>query len=386
MATQATTCTTKRAAADESKYYNQARRLNQEINTLEKTNGHTVLNSRPLRLGFDISSACNANCIFCLADKGRKSKKSVDAFRPPEWLDNFEPLLPFINLGIFSSYEALLNPFFDQFVLKLRKHYTPFQLFTNGKALTPDVSEFILRNGLDSIHCSFHSPVPGTYESIMRGITFDEVLNNLMQFKLLSQKHNPNANLVLVFCAMRRNIEQLLDYVDLAHRVGARAIQVNYLLATDEKHKLEKESMFFNQELYDTYVHTAKLKASKVGINLMHQPLFQTYIDQANGGAPCYRPWEHCIVSQTGEMTVCCGGAGGLGNVFEDDFFNVWNSKPLRAFRRTVNTDNPPAQCRKCTRGKENPKDISTHITYLRSLSAEEKDERIAELMARYGG
>lgn len=365
------------------KQFDLARSLNRQINEFERTQGHAVVNSRPLRLGFDISSACNANCIFCLAEKGRLAKKDPDAFRPPQWLDHFEPLLPFIDLGIFSSYEALLNPQFDQFVNKMHAYHTPFQIFTNGKELTAEMSEFILRKGLHSLFCSFHSPTPQVYESIMRGLSFDETLTNLMQLKLLARRHNPAFGLTLVFCAMRRNIEQLIDYVDLAQRVGARTIQVNYLLVTNPKHGLEKESMFFNQALYDDYVLAAKVKAARLGIPLNHQPLFCT--GQVASKTPCYRPWEHLNVSKEGDVTICCGGAGQLGNIFRDDFFKVWNSKPFRAFRQTVNSDNPPAQCKKCSRGKENPLDITTHITYLRSMPAQAREERIRELTALHG-
>lgn len=386
MSVQAAECAAKKPAAfDEKGQYDLARSLNNQINQLERTNGNTVLNSRPLRMGFDISSVCNANCIFCLAEGSRRTKKDIDAFRPASWLDNFEPLLPFLDIGIFSSFEAMLNPEFDKFIYKMREFYTPFQIFTNGKALTPEMSEFIMRNGLHSIHCSFHSPSPSTYENIMRGLSFDENLGNLMRLKLLARKYNPNFNLVMVFCAMRRNIEQLLDYVDLAHRVGARRIQVNYLLVTDEKHKLEKESMFFNQDTYDSYVHAAKLKAYKLGINLTHQPIFQTFQADDNNDAPCYRPWEHLNVNQFGDATICCGGSGNQGNIFNEDFFSVWNSKPFRTFRRLVNSDHPPAACKKCTRGKENPKDITGHITYLRSMTKEAREERIKELMEAYG-
>lgn len=385
MALQEATCAPANDTLDQKRQFDMARSLNQQINTLEKTNGHTVLNSRPLRIGFDISNVCNAKCIFCLADTNRRKKSDPDAFRPVEWLDNFDPLLPYIDLGIFSSYEALMNPDFHKFVDKLHTFHTPFQVFTNGKALTPDMSEYMLRRGLASLHCSFHSPSPSTYESIMKGLSFDQVLTNLMQLKLLARKHNPAFHLVMVFCAMRRNIEQLLDYVDIAHRVGARSIQVNYLMVTRESHKLEQESMFFHQDLYDSYVHAAKIKAHKLGIALNHQPLFQTYQENSDS-APCYRPWETLNVQHTGDVNICCGGNCSPGNIFKDDFVNIWNGKMLQAFRRTVNSPNPPAACKKCTRGKENPKDICTHITYLRRMPEEKRAARINELMAAYAG
>jgi MoaA/NifB/PqqE/SkfB family radical SAM enzyme len=360
------------------------RQVNRQVNAMESRNSFPVCGSRPLRLGFDISSVCNVSCIFCLAEDGRKLRSDPDAFRSPDMLDRLEPLLPFIDLGIFSSYEALENPRFDEFALKLHKYRTPFQVFTNGKALAPDTAEFCLRHGMSSVWCSLHGARARTVQDIMRGADFDRVMENLMALKLLARRHNPDFALTLVFCAMRRNIGELPDYVEMAGKVGARDIQVNYLLVTSERRGLDEEAMVFHQDLYDYNVLKAKARAMELGIRLNHQPLFSEHCDSGAPG-PCYRPWEHLSVSHTGNTSICCGGAASLGNIFESDFFSVWNSKPFRTFRELVNSDNPPAACKACTRGRENPMDVTAHLTWLRKLPAAERQVRIDEFVARLG-
>lgn len=360
------------------------RQVNRQVNAMESRNSFPVCGSRPLRLGFDISSVCNVSCIFCLAEGGRKLRSDPEAFRDPAWLDNFEPLLPFVDLGIFSSFEALENPRFDEFALKLYKYRTPFQVFTNGKALVPDTAEFCLRHGMSSVWCSLHGARPKTVHGIMRGTDFGRVMENLMALKLLARRHNPDFALTLVFCAMRRNICELPEYVEMARKVGAREVQVNYLLVTSESHGLDEEAMVFHQDLYDYNVLKAKTRAMELGIRLNHQPLFSEHREASEPG-PCYRPWEHLNVDFHGKATICCGGAARLGNIFESDFFKVWNSAPFRTFRSRVNSDNPPAACRACTRGRENPMDVASHLTWLRSLPCEERQARIEELTSRLG-
>ncbi len=355
------------------------RALNQQVNGIECANNMPICLSKPLNLGFDISSVCNIGCIFCLAENGRKLRSHEEAFREPEWLDNFSELLPYINMGIFSSYEALLNPKFDQFVKKLRRHFTPFQLFTNGNALTPEMGEFLLRSGLRSVWCSFHAADKATYEGIMRGSDYDRVLQNLLHLKHMARRFNPRFGLTMVFCAMRRNIEELSRYVDLAHRVGASEIQVNYLLVTNADHGLDHEAMVFHRELYDDHVLDAKLKAAKLGIRLNHQPTFFDWQPAANLG-PCTRPWQHMNVARDGTFSVCCGGARGVGNLFTDGFHKIWNGEIMQTFRRRVNSDNPPAACRACTRGRENPNEVKSHLTYLRGMSEEKILERLESL------
>jgi MoaA/NifB/PqqE/SkfB family radical SAM enzyme len=363
-----------------AEHYAVARRINAQLNQTESRNNLPVVNSRPLKLGLDISDVCNIRCIFCLAERGRKRASDPGAFRKPEWLDPFEPMLPFLNMAIFSSYEAVLNPWLDQFVEKLWKYRVPLQLFSNGNALSPQLGEYLLQRNLTSLWCSFHGARQKTYQSIMKGSDYDKVLANLMHMKHYSRKKGlGDYRLTLVFCAMRRTIGELLEYVDLAHRVGATNIQVNYLLVTRPDTDLDREAMCFHPDLYDEMVLAAKAKAARLGIALNHQRLFRDGKKEADTG-PCYRPWEHLNVGQDGKATVCCGGCGALGNLFEEGFPQLWNSRRLVEFRARINSDDPPAACRKCTRGREDPQSLFTHLTYLRSLPEAERQARMRDL------
>ncbi|WP_419785304.1 radical SAM/SPASM domain-containing protein [Pseudodesulfovibrio sp.] len=361
-----------------AEHFATARNINRQINESEHLNNLPVANSRPLYMGLDISNVCNVNCIFCLAHQNRKRASDPGAFRTPDLMDHFEPILPFVSHATLSSYEALLNPWLDQFIARLRRHYTPFQLFSNGKGLTPELSEFLLANGLTSLWCSFHGAERKTYDSIMKGSDYEQVLANLMHMKHFSRKHNLNFELTLVFCAMRRNIEELPRYMALAHRVGAKNIQINYLLVTKEGTGLEHEAMCFHPELYDSMVIEAKRLGARFGIRVGHQRLFSEGLKSDSG--PCYQPWTHMNISQQGAVTVCCGGCGIMGNLFESGFQQVWNSKRLQEFRARVNSDNPPNECRNCSRGRENPWDIKNHITYLKGCSEEKRQSVIEEL------
>ncbi|MFH1914873.1 MAG: SPASM domain-containing protein [Pseudomonadota bacterium] len=150
---------------------------------------------------------------------------------------------------------------------------------------------------------------------------------------------------------------------------------------TREGTGLEQEAMCFNPQLYDTMVLKAKLKATQLGIRLNHQRLFSDGVKEADQG-PCYRPWEHFNVSHDGSSTVCCGGCGTLGNLFQQGFQQLWNSPRLMELRARVNSADRPQACRRCTRGRENPWDIGCHITYLRKKNDDEKARMVEEMLA----
>ena len=356
-----------------------ARSINSQINTLESRQNNPIVNSRPLYVGLDISSVCNIKCIFCVADPGRKKQSDADAFCPADWIEHFEPVLPFVRHVIFSSFEAILNPHLPVFIDSLRCFHTPFQLFSNGLGLDQHLSQHLLDNGMTSLWCSFHGAREKTYQSIMKGSNYETVLGNLLAIKQHVRRRQLPFELTLVYCAMRRTLPELPAFVDIAHRLGASAIQVNYLLVTKPDPRMERESPFFHQDLYDYNVLTAKIKGAKLGVDVRHQPLSSDTPPDAP--APCRRPWEHLNVNRTGQVQICCGGSPILGNMFEEGFSRMWNSPAMARFRSRVNSDDPPAACRKCTRGREDPKDIESHLTYLRSLPEEARQEHLRRLL-----
>lgn len=56
---------------------------------------------------------------------------------------------------------------------------------------------------------------------------------------------------------------------------------------------------------------------------------------------PCVRPWISVYINLQGEVTPCCNltlGAGKVvfGNVFDQDFKEIWNNNKAVAFRRMI--------------------------------------------------
>ncbi len=354
-----------------------ARRANLELNCFESLSGQPVALSRPLRLCFDVSSVCNCSCIFCLAKEARKKPSDQDAFRPASWMDQLTHLLPFIEKGVFCDFESLLNPEFNAMAETLRQYHTPFEVRTNGMALTPETSAFLLRNGLVRLVCSVHGARKDTAESIMRGSDFGQIVANLQAFSRLRDRISPQTELTLTFIAMRRNVEQLPEYVKMARRLGAQSVAVHYMMVTRPGTGLEEESVYFHQELYDRCLSQARRVARTLGMKLGSPPLFGRYAPGAVKTA-CYNPWQMLYMGRTGAVAVCCNGGNEIvGNVFEEDFFKVWNSKKMQAFRRAVNSPNPPAVCRRCTEAQGSPHDIRKHLSYLLGTGPEELVEHI---------
>lgn len=70
----------------------------------------------------------------------------------------------------------------------------------------------------------------------------------------------------------------------------------------------------------------------------------------------CMYPWMHLNnLGADGRVDICCIATGdsrkeyALGNLRSSSFQDMWNGEVMRAFRRAVNTPNPPPPCRSCT-------------------------------------
>lgn len=69
----------------------------------------------------------------------------------------------------------------------------------------------------------------------------------------------------------------------------------------------------------------------------------------------CQKPWTDLNnFTVDGRMDVCCIATGAsqakfaLGNLFQQDFQQIWNGASMRSFRRTVNSDQPLPPCQRC--------------------------------------
>ncbi|QPJ65327.1 MAG: radical SAM protein [Candidatus Nitrohelix vancouverensis] len=69
----------------------------------------------------------------------------------------------------------------------------------------------------------------------------------------------------------------------------------------------------------------------------------------------CQKPWTDLNnFTVDGRMDVCCIATGpsqeryALGNIFDQEFQEIWNGERMREFRRTVNTEDKMSPCQRC--------------------------------------
>lgn len=205
-------------------------KLNSELNIREMEMGLTVLKSYPRRLVFELTNACNLNCIMC----GRNAAN----FAPTKFdfgvFKSFEPLMDIVEeVTLMGWGEPTIHPDFCEMLKIINKHSARKYFCTNGMNLG-NIKKAIFDYNVDVFAVSLDGATDETNGRIRRGSKIDVIEKNLQDIVRTKKERGlkyPWIN--FVFCAMRSNIRELPDLVRLAAKIGVEEVKVVYLTVFD---------------------------------------------------------------------------------------------------------------------------------------------------------
>jgi len=188
---------------------------------------------RTLKVIWDISNKCNLRCRMCHFSFDHVFHQEPHHTSPADFERIAASALPLAHTLILSAgNEPLMSPHFID-ILKVAARYSVPQLLflTNGQLLSPAVADAILETGVTQVQISIDGATRETYEYIRRGARFDRLLRNLEYLsarKIQLGRRLPQLQFNVVL--MRRNLEELPLFVDLAERLGVEWIAARHLL------------------------------------------------------------------------------------------------------------------------------------------------------------
>jgi radical SAM protein with 4Fe4S-binding SPASM domain len=236
---------------------------------------------------------------------------------------------------------------------------------SNGTLLRRSIAERLVDMGLDWLHISLDGSSAQTYESIRDGATFSTVLDNLSGLVAAKRRAGREAPWIrVVFVAMRRNVEELPDLVDLLADVGVDELRVQNLShdfgdtgSGDSGPYAEIRAYAHREALSSTSVQggasfdLARERAAVRGVDL-RLPALQA-LDPDAGGPGCTWPWDSAYVTSEGVVQPCCMVMGddrvNLGRLGEASFTDIWNGPAYREFRQRLLDRDPPEVCKGCS-------------------------------------
>ena len=107
-------------------------RLNTELNLQEIDRRETILKSLPRRLVFELTNACNLNCVMC----GRNAADFKPTMFNMDWFRYFEPMLDTVEeVTLMGWGEPTMHPNFEEMLSIIDKHSARKYFCTNGMKL-----------------------------------------------------------------------------------------------------------------------------------------------------------------------------------------------------------------------------------------------------------
>jgi len=189
------------------------------------------MDDNPRKLNIEVTTRCNLNCTMCM----RKLWKEDGSDMTMETYRALLPIFPEIEaVNIIGIGEPLLNENIIEMIRLGKEHLPPngaFSLTTNATLLDDDMAEQLVSSGLDDIVVSIDGATSGTYNEIRKDASLDQVLTNIERLNKAKKKlGSQTPRIGSEFVAMKRNISELPQVVDLAARYGISFIIITHLL------------------------------------------------------------------------------------------------------------------------------------------------------------
>ncbi len=318
---------------------------NSNKNIEELENGKTILESYPRRLVFELTNACNLNCIMCGRNAAdfKPTVFDMDVFR------SFEPLMDTVEeVTLMGWGEPTIHPNFIEMLEIINKHSARKYFCSNGMNLKK-IKNAIFDYNVDVFAISLDGATDETNSRIRRGSKIEQITEDLKDIVRIKKERGlkyPWIN--FVFCAMRSNIRELPDLVRLAAEIGIEEVKVVYLTVFGED--LMNESLWGHEDLVKEVFEEAIKVGDELGI-LLKLP---HYIGEDEAGdklhKDCFVAWRDFFLGSDGYVRPCMSTPIHFFEYDKNkDFMEMWNAPEYQKYREIVNdSEKMDSPCRRC--------------------------------------
>ncbi|MFA5156160.1 MAG: radical SAM/SPASM domain-containing protein [Candidatus Omnitrophota bacterium] len=277
----------------------------------------------PSEVWIENTNICNASCVMCPREKLTRKTGFMT-------LSLYEKIIKEISrfpnevqrVHLHNYGEPLLDNMLVERI-RIAKESGIKQLYfvTNASALVPELSEKIIRSGLDEFKVSFYGTDKATYENTMRGLDFDKTIRNIREFFRIRKMLNADKPRVII------------QYVPQESN-GAQVSEFTNIFQPLIDHSLGDRLSVFS--LHDfgggrDYCDARLKRISRI----------------------CRYPWRTMVILHEGTVALCCfdfDGKQTTGNMQESTIEEIWNNKRYRQTRedfKKLNYRDYPV-CLKC--------------------------------------
>lgn len=328
----------------EGKPLTEKQRANSELNISEIDDQQTVIKSYPRRLVFELTNACNLNCVMCGRNAAdfKLTAFDMDLFR------SFEPMMDTIEeVTLMGWGEPTIHPHFNEMLEIINRHGARKYFCTNGMNLKK-IKNAIFDYNVDVFAVSVDGATFETNARIRRGSDLNVITADLKD--IVAERNARGLKypwINFVFCAMQSNIHELPDLVRLAADIGIDEVKVVYLTAFDET--LAKETLWGMEDKVRAVFSDAIKVGEELGITLKLPHIAGEDVAGDKYHKDCFVAWRDFFLGSDGYVRPCMSTPIKFFKYDgTKDFMEVWNSPEYQRYRQIVNSENMDSPCKRC--------------------------------------
>jgi MoaA/NifB/PqqE/SkfB family radical SAM enzyme len=329
------------------------------------------------------TNRCNLACRTCIRNAWDEpmGSMSIETFeRILSGLSELEPR-PSMFFGGFG--EPLMHPSIGRMVHEAGQVADRVELITNGLLLDPALAAQLIESGLSTLWVSLDGASPESYADVRLSNSLSGVLQNIATYRELYRRlHGDEADIGVIFVAMKRNINELPALIRQSTRLGiSRYMLTNILPYTAEMcdevlyhHSVDR--MNGNPSPWNPGIHLPEIDLNPI----TREALFKIWTARPGGLTErqdrCpFMEQRSISVGWEGSVSPCLAllhshesylfdikrsvRRYSLGDVNERPLMEVWLSDEYTQFRQKVEQfDFPPcAVCASCENAEANQED-----------------------------
>ncbi|MCH6558634.1 MAG: radical SAM protein [Nitrospirae bacterium] len=303
--------------------------------------GRTVDEFKPFLVALNLTKRCNLKCAHCYLDATTKAGGTSDELTTEECYRLIGQIAE-VNRGcllVITGGEPLTRP--D--ILDIARHAVSLGFMvvfgTNGMLINDRMAKQLVEIGVMGVGISIDSldrhkhdrfrGLPGAWEGALAGIEASK--RNGLQF----QVH---------FSAQPMNYQELPDVIEWAHQLGAKVLNVFFMVCTGRGEELTditptqyEEVLGYLVDCQDKYTDMlVRARCAPHFKRLAYEKDPNSPITKARGymGGGCLAGTNYARVTPNGELTPCPYMPLSAGNIREKSFADLWeNSDIFESFR-----------------------------------------------------
>ncbi len=291
----------------------------------------------PPYIEVEITTACDLRCTMCEHTYWEEPSVMMPYEKLVHILDEFPKLrwADFTGIG-----ESFLHPRYMDMVREAKRRGIYYEIYDAMHRCTPEISDELVRIGLNRIQPSIDGCTKETYENIRVKAKWEEVYANLQGLHRAKDKYNKKLPEVSYhFIVQKQNAPEMGDYVKMVRELaGKQTVTVQFT-------ELLKEFPDIIGQKYDV-VDEERDQINEIGKQQKVHIRWNRKMQREKVPAQKCTLWHQPFIFVDGSVIRCCTSnehnerdrqrKNALGNIFEQSFQQIWDGERYRGLRKAL--------------------------------------------------